>query len=102
MSYDTWLQKHYIEAYEKSNAIEQIIEEVLSEKDFDPTDRNNFLIAINDAVLDNIPEKRLQDVLDDPDVGFAVLGRMIYEAVYDYYYKQAENEAAHRYNSRLG
>jgi hypothetical protein len=99
--YDRWLEQPYQEAAERDEAIERLVEEVLEEDEYDPTNADTFLQAIDDAVLYGIKEE-LAKALKDPNVGHAALGKVIYDAVYDYCYKQADNEAARRYNEGLG
>lgn len=98
--YDRWLEQPYQEAAERSAAIEALVEEVLDEDEFNPMNVTTFLSAIDDAVLHGVKEK-LQVALADPEVGHAQLGKVIYDAVYDYCYDQADNEAARRYNEGL-
>ena len=99
--YDRWLEQPYQEAAERDDAIEQLTEEVLAEEEYDPTNADTFLSAIDDAVLYGVQEKIAQ-ALKDPNPGFAALGAVIYEAVYQYCHSKAEEEAANRYNSGLG
>lgn len=99
--YDRWLEQPYQEQAERDDAIEHLTEQVLEEKEFDPTNVDTFLAAIDDAVLYGAKDKIAQ-ALKDPNPGHAALGNVIYEAVYQYWYSQAEEEAANRYNQGLG
>lgn len=99
--YDRWLEQPYQEAAERDDAIEQLVEQVLEEEEFDPTNVETFFEAINDGCLEPLADK-LQAALKDPNVGHAALGKVIYDAVYEYCYDRAEKEAAERYNSGLG
>ena len=98
--YDRWLEQPYQEQAERDDAIDAIVEEVLKEDDFDPTNVDTFLQAIDDATLYEVQEK-LAEALKDPEPGFAKLGSVIYNAVYDYCHRQAESEAVKRYNDGL-
>lgn len=99
--YDRWLEQPYQEQAARDDAIEQLVEQVLQEEEYDPTHADTFLQAIDDAVLYAVKEK-LALALKDPTPGHAALGKVIYDAVYDYCYNQADNEAARRYNEGLG
>ena len=99
--YDRWLEQPYQEQAARDDAIDAMVEEVLKEDDFDPTNVDTFLQAIDDATLYEVQEK-LAEALKDPEPGFAKLGAVIYNAVYEYCYRQAENEAVKRYNDGLG
>lgn len=95
--YDRWLEQPYQEQAERDDAIDAIVEEVLQEPEFDPTNADTFLQAIDDATLYEVQEK-LAEALKDPEPGFAKLGSVIYNAVYEYCHRNAENEAVKRYN----
>ena len=99
--YDRWLEQPYHEAAERSAAIEAMIEDVLAEDEYSPTNVETFFEAINDGCLEPLSDK-LQAALKDDEVGFGKLGSVIYNAVYDFCYKRAEDEAARRYNEGLG
>jgi hypothetical protein len=96
-NYDQWLEEPYQRKAEQDASIEKMVEDVLKEPEYDPTNIASFLYAIDDDVLHGVKEKLIQ-ALNDPNPGFGKLGSVIYEAVYDYYYELAEKEAAHRYN----
>jgi len=99
--YDRWLEQPYQEQAARDDAIEFLVEQVLQEEEFDPTNPDTFLQAIDDATLYGVREK-LAIALKDPNVGHAALGKVIYDAVYEHCYRKAEDEAANRYNSGLG
>lgn len=102
MDYDRWLQQPYDEAAQRTAAIEQMIEDVLKEDEFNPLKAETFCTAISEGVIDDIPKAVLEEALNDPNPGFAKLGRLVYEAVYRWCYASADDEAAHRYNNSLG
>ena len=97
VDYDRWLEQPYQEQADRSAAIEAMVEDVLKEEEYDPTNVETFFEAINDGCLEPLSDK-LQAALSDPEPGFAKLGAVIYDAVYDYCYKRADDEAARRYN----
>ena len=99
--YDRWLEQPYQEQAARDDAIEHEIERVLQEEEYDPTNADTFLNAVDDAVLYGVMEK-LAAALKDPTPGHAALGKVIYDAVYEYCYTQAESEAVRRYNEGLG
>ncbi len=102
MDYDQWLQQPYVDAAARSAEIQKIVEEVLQEDEFNPLKNEVFCMALSEGVIDDVPDNVLTQALNDPEVGHNKLGTLIYEAVYRWCYKCAENEAAQRYNSRLG
>lgn len=102
MDYDQWLQQPYVDAAARSAEIEAMVEDVLKEDEFNPLNSEVFCLALSEGVIDDIPDTVLTQALNDPEVGHAKLGKLMYEAVYRWCYKCAENEAAMRYNSRLG
>jgi hypothetical protein len=99
--YDRWLQQPYEDAAERAAAIDSIVEEILDEEEFNPANAETFLEAICEGCLEDFADK-LQVALDDPKPGHAELGKVIYNAVYDYWQKRAEDEAVRRYDNRDG
>ena len=69
--YDRWLEQPYQEQAERDDAIDAIVEEVLQEPEFDPTNADTFLQAIDDATLYEVQEE-LAKALKDPEPGFAM------------------------------
>jgi hypothetical protein len=101
MDYDRWLQQPYEDAANRSAAIEEMIEDVLQEDEFNPCNPNTFIDAILEGCLDG-KEDAIKAALDNEEVGHAALGTVMYEAVYQFCYDRAEDEAAKRYNDNLG
>lgn len=95
--YDAWLERPYQEAADRDAAIEAMVQQVLTEPDFDPTLASNFLLAVENGALEKVQD-RIAKALQEEVVGPA-LGAVVYLAVYDYFYDLADKEAAHRYNS---
>lgn len=102
MDYDKWLQQPYDDRAKMSASIEKEIEVVLQEEKYNPLHWETFLTAVDEGALNEIPIQKLITALEDPAVGHSAIGTVVYNAVYDWCYKQAENEAAKRYNDRLG
>jgi len=98
--YDRWLEQPYQDKADRDDAIDAIVEDVLKESGFDPTNSETFLQAIDDAVLYSAVEK-IEAALKSPKPHFAELGSAIYDAVYQYCYDMAEKEAVKRYDDGL-
>jgi hypothetical protein len=98
MNYDQWLEQPYDERAKASASIEKMIEQVLDEPEFNPCNAHTFWEAIDGGVLATVPLNKFQAALENPEVGHAALGTVVFNAVYEWCYKQAENEAAKRYN----
>jgi hypothetical protein len=97
MNYDQWLEQPYDERAKASASIEKMIEQVLDEPAFNPCHIQTFMDAVAEGALDD-KRSELQNALLNPEVGHAALGNAVYNAIYDWCYQQAENEAAKRYN----
>lgn len=101
MDFDRWLEEPYDRRARESAAIEREIEQILNEPKFNPCNVHTFWEAIDGGVLANVPLKKFQLALESPEVGHAALGTVVFNAVYDWCYQQAENEAAKRYNEGI-
>jgi hypothetical protein len=101
MDFDRWLEQPYDERAKASAAIEREIERILDEPAFNPSNVETFWEAIDGGVLANVSKDDFRKALESPEVGHNALGTLVFNAVYDWCYKQAENEAANRYNERI-
>lgn len=97
--YDRWLEQPYQEQAERDDGIESLLEQILEEDEYSPTNAEAFLEAIAEGCLEEHSDK-LQAALNDPAVGHAKLGTVVYNAVYDYWLEKAKEEAVRRYDNQ--
>lgn len=79
-----------------------LIDEILSEKEFSPFNPQNIMDAIADECLYNKSEDldRLTELLETRDV--TNLGRFVFGRIVDYWEKKAEEEAGNRLANSWG
>jgi len=95
MDFDRWLQQPYDDRARASESIRQEIERILMEPEYNPCNVKTFIEGIENGALDD-SRAALKSALESPEVGHAALGSVVFNAVYDWCYKQADNEAARR------
>ncbi len=95
-AYDRWLEAPYQEACERSDAIDEIAEQLM-EDECNPHDVDVFLDAIDNACLHAVKEKLAQAIAVGVS-GHEAVGKVVWDAVYQHCADQADSIAADRYN----
>lgn len=98
-AYDRWLEAPYQEAAERDDSIDAESERLL-EDECNPENIDNFLDAISNECLEPVKEK-LADAIQEGKGDFAEIGKIVWQAVYQYWRDQADSQAADRYNQGL-
>jgi len=98
-NYDRWLEQPYQEAAERGEAIDEEAERLLADE-CNPENIDNFFEAIGEECLEPVREK-LADAIQEGKGDFAEIGKIVWQAVYEYWRNHADNLAADRYNQGL-
>lgn len=99
MNYDDWLEAPFQEAETRADAIDSITETLLS-GDYKPEDIDNFNEAIGEGCLDTeIVQAKMAAAIAVGVSGHEAIGKVIWDAVYAYWYDQATKKAIDIYDS---
>lgn len=93
MNYDDWLEAPFQEAEARANAIDSITESLLS-GDYQPENIDNFNEALGEGCLDTeVVQEKLKAAIAVGVFGHQAIGKVIWDAVYAYWYDQAAKKA---------
>jgi len=89
MGYDSWLQSGAYDNEDEDIYIEQRIEELMTSKDYDPSDVSHIGEAI--AQANAADQETIRDYIEQKD--WAKLGQKLYVMTYDYMEGYAQSKA---------
>jgi hypothetical protein len=90
-AYDDWLEQPFQEAEARLEAIEQRAEELLEDQ-WNPKNIDNFIAAAEGGGLDPY-RSDIANAINNKLAGTSLLGELVWHAVYDYCYKEAQEQA---------
>lgn len=94
-AYDDWLEKPYLDEDEKQDAIDDEIDHLL-QTEFNPTDVEVFLNAIDNGCLNADKDQLIQTIKDNAP--WEELGRYVFKAVQTYCIDHAIKQATKTVN----
>ena len=97
-AYDDWLEKPYLDEEEKQDAIDDEIEHLL-QTEFNPTNLDVFLNAIDNACLYASKEQLAKTIRDNAP--WEELGRYVFKAVQTYCINSAIQQAQKNVNEKF-
>lgn len=100
MNYDDWLEAPYQDAEARAEAIDSLAEHLL-DGDYQPENIDNFLDAIDNGCLSGKDiVSKLEQAIAVGVSGYEAIGKVVWDAVYEYMADRANAEAVRRYNTR--
>lgn len=97
-AYDDWLEQPFQEAEARLEAIEQRTEQLLEDQ-WNPKNIDNFVTAMECGGLDPY-RSDIKNAINNPLAGTSLLGELVWHAVYDYCYKEAQEQARNEIDTR--
>ena len=97
MGYDNWLMSGAYDNEDEEIYIENRVPELMTTKDYDPSDVSHMAEAISEASADD--QAIIRDYIEQKD--WAKLGQKLFYMTYDYMEQFAESEAQREVSNGL-
>ena len=97
MGYDSWLQSGAYDGEDEQIYIEERVPELMTTKDYDPSDTSHMAEAISEASKDD--QEIIRDYIEQRD--WAKLGQKLYVMSYNYMEHFAQMEAQREVSNGL-